>query len=150
MTTKQAIDDFFAQPALAVIGVSRSGKKFGNHAYRELKSRGYKVFPVHPAADEIEGDRCYAGLDKLPERVEGLVLVVPPAQTEKVVRKAAETGIRRIWMQQGAESEEAIRFCEERGINVVHGECIMMFMEGASFPHRVHRWVWKLLGKLPS
>ncbi|NOY06371.1 MAG: CoA-binding protein, partial [Chlorobi bacterium] len=63
---------------------------------------------------------------------------------------AAENGIRRIWMQQGAESEEAIRFCEEHGINVVHGECIMMFMEDPAFMHRAHRWVWKLLGKLPS
>ncbi len=78
------------------------------------------------------------------------MLVVPPAETEKVVHEAAEVGIRRVWMQQGAESGVAIRFCEEHGIDVVHGECILMFAEPAEFYHRMHRWVWGLLGKLPE
>jgi predicted CoA-binding protein len=65
------------------------------------------------------------------------------------VRDAAAAGIRRVWMQQGAESEAAIRFCAENGISAVHGECILMFAEPAAFYHRMHRWVWGLLGKLP-
>jgi len=72
-----------------------------------------------------------------------------PAQAEQVVRDAAAAGIRRVWLQQGAESATAIRFCEEHGISAVHGECILMFAEPAAFSHRAHRWVWKLLGKLP-
>ena len=72
-----------------------------------------------------------------------------PAQTQQVVRDAAAAGIRRVWLQQGAESAAAIRFCEENGISTVHGECILMFAEPAAFYHRAHRWVWKLLGKLP-
>jgi hypothetical protein len=72
-----------------------------------------------------------------------------PAQAEQVVRRAAAAGIRRVWLQQGAESATAIRFCEENGISTVHGECILMFAEPAAWFHRAHRWVWKLLGKLP-
>jgi predicted CoA-binding protein len=87
-------------------------------------------------------------LSVLPEPVGGVLIVVPPAETEKVVRDAAQVGIRRVWMQQGAESETAIRFCEENGISAVHGECILMFAQPAGF-HRLHRWVWGLLGKLP-
>lgn len=56
-------------------------------------------------------------------RGEGVLIVVPPAETEKVVRDAAESGIRWVWMQQGAGSDEGVRFCRENGINVVHGEC---------------------------
>jgi predicted CoA-binding protein len=41
MTSRAAVDDFVAQRTLAVVGVSRSGKKFGNTIYRELKTRGY-------------------------------------------------------------------------------------------------------------
>ena len=74
---------------------------------------------------------------------------MPPAQTEKVVRDAAAAGIRRAWMQQGSESESAIRLCEENGVSVVHGECILMFAEPAAFYHRGHRWMWGVLGKLP-
>jgi hypothetical protein len=53
-------------------------------------------------------------------------------------------------MQQGAESKEAIRFCEDNNIAVVHGECILMFAEPLAFGHRLHRWIWKLLGRLPK
>ena len=42
MTSKRLIDDFLAQPALAVVGVSRSGKGFGNVAARELRGKGYR------------------------------------------------------------------------------------------------------------
>jgi len=82
--------------------------------------------------------------------VGGVVVCVPPARTEQVVRDAHRAGIRRVWMQQGAESQAAIRFCEESGIALVHGECILMFAEPAALFHRVHRWIWRLLGRLPA
>jgi uncharacterized protein len=150
MTSKPAVDDFLAQRTLAVVGVSRQGKKFGNYAFRELKVRGYRVFPVHPLAEAIEGDRCYPSLGQLPEPVGGVVVVVPPAQTGQVVRDAASAGIQRVWMQQGAASPEAIQFCRENGISEVHGECILMFAQPVKSFHNVHRWVWRLLGKLPK
>ena len=150
MTTRTAIDDFLAQPTLAIVGVSRQGGKFGNMALKELRSKEYQVFPVHPQAETLEGQPCYPSLDALPEPVGGLLIVVPPEETEKVVRQAAAAGIQRVWMQQGAESEEAIRYCQEQGMRTVHGECIMMFAEPVGFGHKMHRWVWGLLGKLPD
>lgn len=149
MTTKTAVEDFVAQRTLALVGVSRRGKKFGNMALQALKARGYRVFPVHPQADQIEGEPCYSSLSALPEPVEGVLIVVPPEETDKVVREAAAAGIQRVWMQQGAESQAAIRFCEEHGIRVVQGECILMFAQPVVSFHRFHRWVWKALGKLP-
>ena len=150
MNTKAAVDDFLAQRSLAVVGVSRGGKKFGNLAYRELKDKGYQLYPVHPEAEALEGDKYYPSLSALQEPVGGVLIIVPPAETEQVVRDAAAAGIPRIWMQQGAESEGAIRFCDEHGISVVAGECILMFAEPLRFYHKPHRWVWKLLGKLPK
>ena len=149
MTSKAAIEDFLAQRKLAVVGVSRRGKKFGNTVYRELIAKGYTVFPVNPHADSIDGQRCYPSLTSLPEPVDGAVIVVPPAETENVVRQAAEAGLRRVWMQRGAESSAAIRYCEEQGISVVHGQCILMFAEPTAFFHRLHRWIWRVTGKLP-
>ncbi len=150
MTTRSTIDDFLAQKTLAVVGVSRSGQKFGNTAYKELKAKGYRLFPVHPQAESIEGDKCYPSLGALPEQAGGVLIVVPPAQTEQVVREAAAANIKRVWMQQGAESEAALRFCQENGISAVSGECILMFAEPTALGHRLHRWVWGLMGKLPK
>ena len=150
MTSRVVVEDFLAQPKLAVVGASRDSKKFGNKVYKDLVAKGYQTFPVNPHADTIEGQPCYPNLRALPEAVGGVVVVVPPAETEKVVHEAAEVGIRRIWMQQGAESDTAIRFCQENGMSVVAGECILMFAAPVGFGHRMHRWVWGLLGKLPE
>jgi len=149
MTSKAIVTDFVSQKKLAVVGVSRQGKKFGNMAFRELKAKGYKLLPVHPQAETIEGERCYPSLAALPESVDAVLVVVPPAETEKVVREAAAAGIKRVWMQQGAESPAAIKVCQDNGLSAVHGECILMFAEPAAWFHRAHRWAWKLLGKLP-
>ena len=150
MTTRAAVEDFLSQRTLAVVGASRDGKKFGNKVYKDLIAKGYQTYPVNPNAETVEGQPCYPSLSALPEPVDGLVCVVPPRVTERVVREAAEAGVSRVWMQQGSESEEAIRFCEENNISVIHGECILMFAEPTEFGHRAHRWVWGLLGKLPE
>jgi predicted CoA-binding protein len=149
VTSKAAVEDFLSQRVLAVVGASRSGKKFGNAAARELRKKGYQVIPVHPEAEVIDGERCYAKLSELPADVGGLLVVVPPSETEKVVEDAAAVGITRVWMQQGAQSDDAVRYCEEQGMSVVHGECILMFAEPAGI-HKFHHWLWKLFGKLPN
>ena len=135
-TTKAVVDDFISQHTLAVVGVSRDQKKFGNAAYRALKEKGYRVFPINRNIDSVEGDRCYPGLSALPEKVDGVVIVVPPQETEQVVREAQAAGISRVWMQQGAESDAAIRFCRANGMSEVHGECIMSVALSTSLRRR--------------
>jgi hypothetical protein len=148
--SQSAIQEVLAQRTLALVGVSRGGKKFGNAIYRELRGKGYKVFPVHPQAEKIEGDQCYPSFKSLPEKVGAAVICVPPAQTEQVVQQAYEAGITKVWLQQGAESYAAIRFCENHEMTTVHGQCIMMFAEPVRSFHGFHRWLWKLIGKYPS
>jgi predicted CoA-binding protein len=150
MTSKAAVEDFLGQRTLAGVGASRDEKKFGNKVYKGLMRKGYQTFPVNPNAEEIDGQPCYPDLRALPEAVDGVVFVVPPAQTEKMVRELAELGIARVWMQQGSESAAAIRYCQENDISVVADECILMFAEPAEFYHRAHRWVWGVLRKLPE
>ncbi|MBS1197823.1 MAG: CoA-binding protein [Proteobacteria bacterium] len=129
MTTKKIIDSFIAQKTIAVAGVSRSGMGFGCLVLKHLAAKGYEVLPVHPSASEVEGFRCYPSLTQLPKPADALVLVVPPEQTEILVREAFAQGIRRIWMQPGAESPEAVRFCERNGIELVYGgDCVLVLV----------------------
>jgi predicted CoA-binding protein len=150
MTTRAAVDDFFKQSSFAIAGVSRKGKKFGNNALKELRSKGYDVYVVHPEAETIDGEKCYHDFKSLPQKVGGAVLVLPPAQTEKAVKQIHEAGIKYVWMQQGAQSDEAIKYCNENGMNVIHGECIFMFAEPVDSIHKFHRWIWKVIRKYPK
>ena len=147
--SRERVVDFLAQRRLALVGVSRGGRKFGNVVGKELRAKGYAVFAVHPEAATIDGEPCWPSLAALPEPVGGVVVVVPPEQTERVVGEAQRVGIRRVWMQPGSESADAVRFCEANGIAVVRGECILLHAEPVRSVHAVHRWLWRVLGKLP-
>lgn len=150
MTSKKTVDEFFAQPALAVIGVSRSGKKFGDIAYKELKQKGYRIFQIHPKSNSIGGDECYPDIKSVPEKIGGVIVSIKPVHALKAVQDAHEEGINYVWLQQGAESNESIDYCIKNGIHVVHNECVLMFAAPVKSMHRVHRWIWGIVGKLPK
>lgn len=149
MSSKAVVTDFINQKTLAVVGVSRNPAKFGNAAYKELKAKGYQVYAVHPEAEILEGDPAYKDFASLPGKVDGVVIAVQPAKTEKVVREAAAAGIKRVWMQQGSESPAAIQFCQENGIAEVHGDCIMMYAVNTGM-HKFHGWLWRVFGLGPK
>lgn len=110
----------------AVIGASRNPKKYGHQVYTDLRNAGYKVYPVNPNTNEILGDKCYPNLEVLPVKPDVADLVVPPKVTEQAVETCKKLGIKKVWMQPGSESETAINFCRENGIDVVHGICVMV------------------------
>ena len=149
MRSHTSIDAFLAEPAIAIVGVSRSGKGFGNVAARELRRKGYRIYPVNPHADLVDGERCYRSLADLPEPVKAVLVVVPPDEALRVVREASRAGIRRVWLQQGAEAPFVTLACDELGLDVVAGECILMFAKPTGV-HKAHRWIWKMVGKLPA
>ncbi len=117
---------------------------------KELKAKGYTTYPVNPNAKEIDGEKCYKSLKTLPEKVDGAVIVVPPAEAVKAVKDAVEAGINKVWFQQGSQSDNAIRFCQANGVSAVYGECILMFAEPVAGFHKFHRTVKKIFGKIPK
>lgn len=117
---------FINKRVWAIVGASHDPAKFGNKIVRDLHNAGYVVYPVNPKGGEIEGVKVYPSLADLPEEPDVVDIVVPPAVTEKVVRQVKELGLPCVWMQPGSESEDAIRFCEENGIAVVHSACAMI------------------------
>ena len=149
MNTRSDIDGFVAEKTLAVAGISRNPQSFSARAYEELKSKGYKLYPVNPNAPSIAGDTCYASVGAIPQKVGGVILFTPPAVTEKVLREAVAAGIRRVWIQQGAQDQASLRYCKEQGLAAVSGQCILMFAEPVASFHGFHRWLRKLFGGIP-
>ena len=149
MVNARTIDAFLAEPAIAVVGVSRTGRKFGNAACRTLREKGYRVYPIHPSAATIDGMPCYPALSALPEPVNAVLVVVRPPQAIDVVCEAAAAGVRRIWLQQGAESPQALELASKLGVDVIAGECVLMFAEPTGI-HKLHRNCRRLFGTLPA
>lgn len=150
MTSKKQIEDFLSVKTVAVVGVSANKKKFGSIIFNDLKSKGYITYPVNPNTKEIDGEKCYPDLISLAGKAEAAVIVVPPEVTNVVVKDAFKAGIIKIWMQQGSESKEAIKFCEENNISVITNQCILMFAQPSGFIHKAHKWILNLTGQLPK
>ena len=129
MASREQLNEFIRARRWAVVGASEDRSKFGNITFRELKSRGKEVLPVNPRASEVEGKPCYPDLASLPEPVERVLIVVPPKLGVGVVKQAAEAGINSVWFQPGAESEEALAYCEAQGMKAISGHCILRTKE---------------------
>ena len=139
MVDRGQIKRFLESPLIGVVGASSDRGKFGNKVLRCYQEKGYQAIPVHPVQKEIEGAICVASVEELPAEVQSISVITPPQATlrsrqrswpqvtESVVRQAVEKGIRNIWMQPGAQSPEAVRFCEEQGINLIaDGTCVLV------------------------
>jgi predicted CoA-binding protein len=120
------IKEFMGKKRFAVIGASDNPEKYGNRIVKNLKARGYEVFPVNPRLKEVEGLVCFSSVADIPCKVDVAVFVVPPAIIEEVLKQCVGLGIRRIWLQPGSENEASISYCRENNLNVVYNVCVMM------------------------
>jgi uncharacterized protein len=140
---KHSIDKFITSRTVGVIGASNSRGKFGYTAYRELKRRGYTLYPVSISTGSVDGDRCFRNVRELPAEVENLLIILPPGSTEKLVDEIDTSVIKMVWLQNGAESDKAVALCLEKGIDVIYRQCILMHARPVRSYHLLHRW-WRL------
>jgi uncharacterized protein len=151
---KAAAAEFLSHRRLAVCGVARGGGNPANLIYRRLRGDGYEVVAVNPNADEVEGDRCFRSVERIPGRVDGVVIATPPEATADVVAECARAGVPRVWIHRsfgaGSVSEEAVAVARAAGMAVIAGACPMMFLEPVDLGHRCMRWILGATGKLPD
>lgn len=119
------IRESLAQKRFAIVGATDNTNKYGYKIFKNLKSRGYEVYPVNPRLKEIEGAKCYSSLADIPLKVDVVDFVVPPRITEAILKECKQLGLSRIWLQPGSESKAAIAFCHQNNMKVVHDVCVM-------------------------
>jgi len=149
MATLKQINEFLDSQPIALVGVSRNPKKFGYSAFKELKEKGMYLVPVNPVAVEIMGEKSYQNVKLLPANVKGIIVLTKKEITASVVREAKEKGIKQIWIQQMAESKEALDELKGSDINFITGECILMHYKPHSI-HKFHRGLKKFFGSFPK
>ncbi|NWJ95233.1 MAG: CoA-binding protein [Chloroflexi bacterium] len=110
----------------ALVGASTNPDKYGNIILHNLTNAGYKVYPINPRAQEIDGIPCYPNLSALPEKPSVVDFVIPAKLSLPFLEEAARLGIAVVWFQPGAESPENIGKAQELGLKVIYHACAMV------------------------
>ena len=104
---------------VAVVGASADRRKFGNKAVRAFDAQGWRVFPIHPTAAEVEGHRAYPSVVDVPEPLDMATVYVPPEIGVTLLDGFARKGIPEIWLNPGAESDALLEEAVRRGLHVI-------------------------------
>lgn len=109
---------------IAVVGLSRKPYRASFGVTETLLSSGYRIFPVNPNETEVLGEKCYARLEDIPEKIDIVDIFRRPEFVPEIVDAAIRIGARAIWMQEGVEDEPSAERARRAGLFVIMDNCI--------------------------
>lgn len=110
---------------IAVVGLTDSPLRpsYGVSSY--MQSQGYRIIPVNPNVRDSLGEKAYATLLDVPEKIDIVNIFRRPEAVPEVVDQAIQLNVPAIWMQEGVVHEEAAEKARKAGIFVVMDLCIL-------------------------
>ena len=105
--------------SIAIIGASANPQKFGNKAVRAYLQQGWTVHPVNPKEATIEGLPAYKAVREISGVVDEASLYLSPHLVPAVLHELKAKGIKKVWLNPGTESEDAVELAEELGLEAV-------------------------------
>lgn len=140
--------DFRSGKSYAVVGVSDKRGKFGNAVFKEMKKRGYRLFPVNQRSTLFDDQMCYKNLSEISDHLDGVIIITGPDGAKRAIRECINSGIKHVWLYPGSKCEQAIDMAKENEIELICKNCPLLYLEPVKFPHSLHRWIAKVFGKL--
>ncbi len=111
---------------IALVGATDNQSKYGHTIFLDLKRKGYRVYPVNPRRETVQGEKAYPRLADIPEPPTIVNFVIPPRFTLHVLKQCLELGLMNVFIQPGADSPEVMEFIQENGFNYLANACIMV------------------------
>jgi predicted CoA-binding protein len=110
---------------IAVVGLSNDPMRpsYGVTAY--MQSQGYRIIPVNPQLEMCMGEKAYASLLDVPEKIDIVNIFRRPEFVEEIVDQAIQLKAPAIWMQEDVIHEKAAQKARQAGIFVVMDRCIL-------------------------
>lgn len=109
---------------IAMVGASSNPDRPSFEIMRQLLDAGYRVIPVNPRETEVLGQKAYASLRDIPERVDIVDVFRRAEDTPEIADEAAAIGARALWLQLGISSEDAAARATAHGLMVIMNRCI--------------------------
>ncbi len=111
---------------MAVVGLSLNPARASYEVTEYMQRAGYRIIPVNPNEKEVLGEKSYARLEDVPERIEIVDVFRRAEDVLPVVESAIRVGACVVWMQLGIENAEAAERGRAAGLVVVENACILV------------------------
>ena len=110
---------------IALVGASANWNRPSYFVMKYLQGKAYRVIPVNPglAGGELLGERVYASLRDIPERIDLVDIFRAARDVPPIVEDAIAIGARVVWMQLGVRNDEAAARAEAAGLEVIMNRC---------------------------
>jgi uncharacterized protein len=109
---------------IAVVGLSPKPFRASYGVTETLQSSGYRIIPVNPNEDEVLGEKCYARLEDIPDKIDIVDVFRRSEFVPEIVDAAIRIGARAIWMQEGVEDMASAERARRAGLFVIMDNCI--------------------------
>jgi uncharacterized protein len=109
---------------IAIIGASSNPERPSHGIMKKLLSVGYHVIPVNPRETSVLGQKAYATLAEIPEKVDIVDVFRRAEETPPIADEAVAIGARALWLQLGIANEDAAARARKGGLMVVMDNCI--------------------------
>lgn len=110
---------------VAVLGASPDRRKFGNKAVRAYARSGWRVYPIHPVEEEIEGFEAFPSIRHIPGPVDRVTVYLPPELGIELLEDIRKVNAPEVWLNPGAESEAVLAKAKTLKLKVVQGCSIL-------------------------
>ena len=107
------------------MGLSANPMRPSHGVSAYMQSHGYRIIPVNPQIEECLGEKSYASLFEVREKIDIVNIFRRPEFVEEVVDQAIQLKVPAIWMQEGVIHEKAAEKARKAGIFVVMDLCIL-------------------------
>ena len=111
---------------IAVVGLSSDPLRPSFDVAQFMQRHGYRIIPVNPKEVEVLGERCYARLEDIPEKVDCVDVFRRPEFVPEVVTSAIAIGAKAVWLQLGISDDEAIARAQAAGLLAVQNRCLLI------------------------
>jgi predicted CoA-binding protein len=109
---------------IAVVGLSPQSARPSYFVSRAMQGFGYRIIPVRPAVSEVLGEKAYATLADVPEKIDLVDVFRAAEHVDAIVDECLRLNIPSIWIQEGIVNEAAAQKAREAGMSVVMDRCI--------------------------
>jgi uncharacterized protein len=110
---------------IAVVGLSGNPMRPSHGVTAYMQSQGYRIIPVNPHIESCLGEKAYASLLEVPEKIDIVNIFRRPDFVAEVVDQAIRLKVPAIWMQEDVIHEKAAEKARQAGIFVVMDSCIL-------------------------